>query len=58
MDQKKIVKLGTLRPFLFAYVKRNLMECRAENLSERLVCIQVILRAIPGETLIEVYSSE
>jgi hypothetical protein len=31
------------------------MGYRAENLSELLVHIQVILRAIPGETLVEVF---
>jgi hypothetical protein len=33
------------------------MGYRAENLSEVLVRIQVILTAIPGEILIEVFSS-
>jgi hypothetical protein len=37
------------------YVKRNLMEYRAETLSEILVRIQVILRAIPCETLVQVF---
>jgi hypothetical protein len=41
--------------FLFGYVKRNLMGRHAENLSELLVRIQVIMRAIPGETLVEVF---
>jgi hypothetical protein len=38
---------------LFGHVKRNLMGYRAENLSELLVRIQVILRVIPGETFVE-----
>jgi hypothetical protein len=33
-------------------MNRNLMEHHAENLSELLVRIQIILRAIPSETLI------
>jgi hypothetical protein len=41
--------------FLFGHVKRNLIGYRAENLSELLVRIQVILRAIPSETLVEVF---
>jgi hypothetical protein len=36
---------------------RILMGYRAENFSELLVRIQVILRVIPGETLVEVFSS-
>jgi hypothetical protein len=36
--------------FLFGHLKRNLMGYRAENLSELLARIQVMLRAVPGET--------
>jgi hypothetical protein len=43
--------------FLFGYVKRNLMGYRAEHLSELLVRIQVVLKIVPGETLVEVCSS-
>jgi hypothetical protein len=39
----------------FGYVKRSLMGYRAENLSEVLVCIEAILRAIQGETFVEVF---
>jgi hypothetical protein len=41
--------------FLFGCVKRNLMGYSAEKLSELLVRIQGILRAIPGETLVEFF---
>jgi hypothetical protein len=41
--------------FLSGYAKRNLMGHRAENSSRLLVCIQAILRAIPGGTLVEVF---
>jgi hypothetical protein len=41
--------------FLFGYVKRNLMGCHVENLSELLVRIQVILSAIPSEIFVEVF---
>jgi hypothetical protein len=37
------------------YIKRHLMGRRAENLSEPLVRIHLILRAIPGETLVEAF---
>jgi hypothetical protein len=37
------------------YVKRNRIGYRAKNLSELLVRIQVILRSIPGETLVEIF---
>jgi hypothetical protein len=40
---------------LFGYVQINLMGYRAENLSELMVRIQVILRAIPSETFVEVF---
>jgi hypothetical protein len=56
--QKPLIHLihPTFCPGLFAgCVKRNLMGDCAENLSELLVCIQVILRAMPGETLVEVF---
>jgi hypothetical protein len=43
--------------FVFGSVKRTLMGYPAEDLSELLVRIQVIVRAIPGETLVEVSSS-
>jgi hypothetical protein len=49
MDQRTIVF------FFHMKVKRNLLGNRAENLSELLVRIQVILRAIPGETLVDVF---
>jgi hypothetical protein len=43
------------RAFLFGYVKRNMMGYRAENSSELLVRIRVILMAIPSEKLTEVF---
>jgi hypothetical protein len=43
--------------FSFRRCEKNLMGRRAEHFSELLVRVQVILRAIPGETLIEVFSS-
>jgi hypothetical protein len=46
MDQKTIVIYLHMK----VNVKRNLMGYRAENLSELLVRIQVILCAIPGMT--------
>jgi hypothetical protein len=49
MDQKEIVL------YLHMKVKRNLMGYRAENLLRLLLCIQVVSRAIPGETLIEAF---
>jgi hypothetical protein len=55
------MKMAFIRPiqhpqtFLFAYLKRNLLGYQAENLSELLVRIQVILRVIPGETLVEIF---
>jgi hypothetical protein len=55
MDQKATVLYLHMKLFLFGYVKRNLMGYRAENLCELLVRIQVIVRAIPGEILIEVF---
>jgi hypothetical protein len=55
MDQKKIILYLHMKLSLFGYVKRNPMGYRAENLSELLIGIQVILTAIPGETLIEVF---
>jgi hypothetical protein len=51
MDQKTIVLYLHMKMKVKA--KRNLIKYRAENLSELLVRIQVILRAILGETLIE-----
>jgi hypothetical protein len=41
--------------FLFGYVKGKLMGYCAETPSELLVCIQVILAEIPGETLNAVF---
>jgi hypothetical protein len=41
--------------FLFGYAKRNLMEYRAENFSELLVRIQVILKVILAETFVEIF---
>jgi hypothetical protein len=46
-------RLGTLGLFLFGYAKRNLIGYRAENLSEFLVRIQVILTAIQGQARVE-----
>jgi hypothetical protein len=48
-DQKKIVPYLHLK----VKVKGNLMGYRAENLSELLVRIQIILRDIMGEILVE-----
>jgi hypothetical protein len=54
-----VLSLSSWPPFmsdrLFGYVKRNLMGYRAENLSELLVCIQVILRSISGERSVEMF---
>jgi hypothetical protein len=49
MEQKIIVLC------LHMKVRRNLMGNHAENLFKLLVRIQVILRAIPGETLVQVF---
>jgi hypothetical protein len=46
---------GTLRLFLFHYVKGKLMGYRAETPSELLVRIRVILAEIPRETLNAVF---
>jgi hypothetical protein len=51
MDQKTIVFYLRMK----VKMKRNLAGYRAENLSASLVLIQVISRAVPGETLIEVF---
>jgi hypothetical protein len=50
MDQTTIVLYLHMKGMEFGYVKRNLMEYPAENLFELLVRIQVIFRAIPGQT--------
>jgi hypothetical protein len=55
MKGKTIVFYLHMKGMGLGYVKRNLMGCHAENLSELLVRTQVILRAIPGETFIEVF---
>jgi hypothetical protein len=52
MDQKRIVLYLDMTLFLFGYMKRNMMPYRVEYLSELLVRIQVILKAVLGETLI------
>jgi hypothetical protein len=44
-------RFGTLRLFLFGYIKGKLMGYRAETPSELLVRIRVILAEIPRETL-------
>jgi hypothetical protein len=49
--------LAPLDVFPFGYVERNLRGYCAENLSELLVRIQIMSRATPGETLVEVCSS-
>jgi hypothetical protein len=49
MDEKTIILYLRMKEMGRDYVKRNLMGYRAENLSELLVCIQVVLRAIPGQ---------
>jgi intein/homing endonuclease len=48
-------RLSTLGLFLSGYMKRNLIVYCAKNLSELLLRIQVILRAVPGETLVEIF---
>jgi hypothetical protein len=53
MDQKTIVLYLYMKRLELGYMKRNLMRYRAENLSELLVRFHVILRAIPGGTLVE-----
>jgi hypothetical protein len=55
MDQKTIVLYLHMKEMELGYVKRNLMGCRADSLSELLIRIQVSLRAKPGKTLIEVF---
>jgi hypothetical protein len=52
MGHKIIILYLHMKPFLFGYLKRNLMGYRAENLSDPLVRGQVILRGIPGDTLV------
>jgi hypothetical protein len=54
MDQKTIVLYLYMKETRLSYVKRKLMGYRAENLSELLIRIRVILRTVPGETVIEV----
>jgi hypothetical protein len=49
--------LAPLDFFLFGYVKRKLMEYRAESESELLVRIRVILAEIPRDFLHAVFSS-
>jgi hypothetical protein len=48
---------GTLRLFLFGYVKGKLIGYRAETPSELLVRIRVILAEIPQEILNAVFSN-
>jgi hypothetical protein len=55
MDRKTTVFYLHMKRMGLGDVKRNLMGHSGENLSELLVGIQVILRAIPSETLIEVF---
>jgi hypothetical protein len=49
------IRLGTLGFLLFGYAKWNLMGYWAKNLSELLIRIQVMLRAIPSETLVKIF---
>jgi hypothetical protein len=55
MDQKTIILCLHMKGMGLGCVKRNLTGCHVENLSELLVRIQVILRAIPDETLVQVF---
>jgi hypothetical protein len=55
IEPKTIVLYFSMKGMELGHVKRNLREYRAKNLSELLVCTQVILRVIPGETLVEVF---
>jgi hypothetical protein len=55
MEQKIVILYLHMKLFLFGSVKRNLMRCRAENLSEVLVRTQVVLRDFPNETFVEFF---
>jgi hypothetical protein len=50
MDQKTIILYLRMKGMGLGDVKRNLMGCRVENLSQLLVHIQIVLMAIPGQT--------
>jgi hypothetical protein len=57
MDQETIVLDLHMKGTEFGYEKRNMMGYRVESSSELLVCVQVILRAIRGETFVEIFSN-
>jgi hypothetical protein len=55
IETKTIVLCLHVKGMDLGYMNRNLRGYRAENLSELSFRIQVILRAIPGEPLVEVF---